>query len=151
MFAEDIVKRYEQVSVLITHFHTDRIYGLIYMYKSGLKKYKGSDINEIVSKTDYPVYDSYKFIKVPHHGTRTHYYDFLKYNPAYILISNGVVKGHENDDAYKIDKRYGALNAEHFCSNSNNCLCCMKSCNSNLYCCGKTKNIVFPSIYKVIR
>ena len=110
-----------------------------------------SDINEIVSKTDYPVYDSYKFIKVPHHGTRTHYYDFLKYNPAYILISNGVVKGHENDDAYKIDKRYGALNAEHFCSNSNNCLCCMKSCNSNLYCCGKTKNIVFPSIYKVIR
>lgn len=110
-----------------------------------------SDINEIVSKTDYPVYDSYKFIKVPHHGTRTHYYDFLKYNPAYILISNGVVKGHENDDAYKIDKRYGALNAEHFCSNSNNCLCCMKSCSSNLYCCGKTKNIVFPSIYKVIR
>lgn len=49
------------------------------------------------------LYDSYKFIKVPHHGTRTHYYDFLKYNPAYILISNGVVKGHENDDAYKID------------------------------------------------
>ena len=39
--AEDIVKRYEQVSVLITHFHTDHIYGLIYMYKSGLKKYKG--------------------------------------------------------------------------------------------------------------
>lgn len=38
--AEDIVKRYEQVSVLITHFHTDHIYGLIYMYKSGLKKYK---------------------------------------------------------------------------------------------------------------
>ena len=38
--ADDIAYRYENPSVLITHFHTDHICGLIYMHKRGLKKFK---------------------------------------------------------------------------------------------------------------
>lgn len=37
-----------------------------------------------------PLYEHYWCIKVPHHGTQGHYFDFSQYEPENMLISNGI-------------------------------------------------------------
>ena len=37
-----------------------------------------------------PLYEHYWCIKVPHHGTQGHYFDFSRYEPENMLISNGI-------------------------------------------------------------
>lgn len=37
-----------------------------------------------------PLYEHYWCIKVPHHGTESHYFDFNPYTPDNMLISNGI-------------------------------------------------------------
>lgn len=110
-----------------------------------------SHMNRIVSATDYKMHQKYKFIKVPHHGTSKHYYDFSLFLPEHILIPNGAVNGRIHSTAYMIDSRYGNLTAKHTCSNSNNCSSCTKGCNWKTNCKGRTKDIIFPSLYKTIR
>ena len=110
-----------------------------------------SHMNSIVSAIDHKMHQRYKFIKIPHHGTPKHYYDFSFLTPEHILIPNGSVNGHVGDAAYMIDSRYGNLIARHTCSNSNNCSSCTKGCNFKASCIGHTKDIVFPLLYKTIR
>lgn len=93
-----------------------------------------SQMQIISVATDYPLHSHYTYIKIPHHGTPNHYFDFTKYKPEYILIPNGEVNGHNGDSAYMIDKRYGNLASKHNCSNSNNCSCCNKSCRRTINC-----------------
>ena len=107
-------------------------------------------MKKIACATDYQLHHEYKFIKVPHHGTPNHYYDFSKYSPKYIIIPNGRVNGHIGDDAYKIDSRYGDLTANHICSNSNNCSCCINGCISSVPKCSGCQKIVYPEYCKTI-
>ena len=37
-----------------------------------------------------PLYEHYWCIKVPHHGTQEHYFDFSQYEPENMMISNGI-------------------------------------------------------------
>ncbi|MDO4298543.1 MAG: MBL fold metallo-hydrolase [Lachnospiraceae bacterium] len=37
-----------------------------------------------------PMYEHYWCIKVPHHGTQSHYFDFSRYTPDNMLIPNGI-------------------------------------------------------------
>ncbi len=83
-------------------------------------------LNAIACATDYPLHNHYKYIKIPHHGTNRHYFDFNSFSPSNILIPNGVVAG--RGTAYHIDARYGLLSTNHTCSNSNNCDSCMYIC-----------------------
>ena len=109
-------------------------------------------LEEIEGFTDEPkLKNKYKYIKIPHHGTPNHYFDFSKYDPDIVLIPNGAVSTHLNDPSYMIDARYGiiASNTLHRCSNTNNCSCggtsiCKGVCNGN----GLNREVVFPYIKK---
>lgn len=108
-------------------------------------------MNKISTDTEYPLHPKYKFVKVPHHGTPNHYYDFSPFNPDYILISNGAVSG-RSGIPYKIDERYGDLSAKHICSNSNNCSYCVRRGPEIIRSCNKCiERRVFPKLYKKIR
>ncbi len=104
------------------------------------------DMNSIASKVSdcrLQLKERYKYIKIPHHGTPAHYFDFTSNNPQYLLIPNGKIKKHEKDEAYMIDRQYCHLCVEHLCSNSNNCSCgCCR--------CGKGQTI-YPYIFREIK
>lgn len=110
-----------------------------------------SHMDYIVFAPDYKMHPKYKFIKVPHHGTPKHYYDFTLFQPEHILIPNGAVNGHVHKAAYMIDLRYGNLTARHTCSNSNNCSGRTNGCSLKTSCKCSTKDIIFPFLYKTIR
>ncbi|SHN57184.1 hypothetical protein SAMN02745247_01659 [Butyrivibrio hungatei DSM 14810] len=111
------------------------------------------DMNTIATATDYPLHEKYKYIKIPHHGTTRHYFNFSRYVPEHVLIPNGEVnfKDPATHEAYKIDERYGLLTSRHTCSNCNNCKACDKACHYPITCIGSTKNVVFPLLYTTIR
>ena len=77
-------------------------------------------MKKIENDTTYPLHKTFKYIKIPHHGTDRLYFDFTKYNPQMVLIPNGQCK----TDSYKISKRYVddfKDNVSVYCSNSNWC------------------------------
>ncbi len=109
-------------------------------------------LEEIKRFADEPkLKNKYKYIKIPHHGTPNHYFNFSKCHPDIVLIPNGAVSTHLSDPAYMIDARYGVItfNTKHRCSNTNNCSCggisiCKGVCNGN----GFNRDLVFPYIKK---
>ena len=104
----------------------------------------------ISTADDYKLHSRYKFIKIPHHGTEKHYFDFSPYNPEKIIITNGMVN-YKNYSAYGICTDYGKIIAKHICTNSNNCHNCVGTCRisiCNTYGC---RILIFNRLSKVIR
>ncbi len=100
----------------------------------------------ISTKTDIKMHDHYKYIKLPHHGTKTHFFDFAPYTPEYVLIPNGSTKF--NDE---ISSLYKDLGYNKICSNSDHCACSLGGCGSSLnICTSSKKDIVFPDLFKIV-
>lgn len=82
------------------------------------------------------LYDHYWCIKVPHHGTEAHYFDFSGYTPENMLISNGIyyANNKKRAKAYYTSARYAGLfrigsgNTYMYCSNSSCCDCYNGGC-----------------------
>lgn len=74
-----------------------------------------------------PLYENYWCIKVPHHGTGSHYYDFSPYMPENLLISNGIYHtlGKKLAKAARTTTEYAGLfhtwDVTVWCSNNNCC------------------------------
>lgn len=99
-------------------------------------------MKEIANAKDITLFEEYKYIKIPHHGTKRHYFDYSKYNPQNIIITNGKIKA-KDVNAYKICRGYGKLNAIHLCTNSNNCVNCAASCRYATSICKRGRKLVF--------
>ena len=97
-----------------------------------------------------PLYEHYWCVKVPHHGTQTHYFDFSPYTPENILISNGVYysSSRKKEKGYRISAQYGGLfyigDSHMYCSNND---CCEGFCNG---CSCKECDIIAPRFYQDI-
>lgn len=97
-----------------------------------------------------PLYEHYWCIKVPHHGTQEHYFDFNSYQPENMLISNGIYYADRKKQvkAYRTSPQYAGLfyiNDTHmYCSNSD---CCDGYRNG---CTCKECDIIHPFYYKDI-
>lgn len=101
------------------------------------------DMQNIASNFDAnPVlnlYEKYGAIKVPHHGTEAHYFDYKCYSPNYLLLPNGKCRS----DSYKISEKYslsqindyGHIHPAMRCSNNNWC----KRREDNGFCCSNSK------------
>ncbi len=115
------------------------------------------DLNRIKPLTDIPMHDHYKYIKLPHHGTQSHYTDFSAYSPEWVLIPNGKTTSMGGGLA-QISADYGSLGANKMCSNSNFCESCASGRCTTTPCpgcgaactapCTSGKNIVFPNLYR---
>ncbi len=76
-----------------------------------------------------PLYEHYWCIKVPHHGTESHYFDFWPYTPENVLISNGIYHANSKKRArmYRTSTQYTGLfhmgdgDTYMCCSNSDCC------------------------------
>lgn len=97
-----------------------------------------------------PLFDHYWCIKVPHHGTQDHYFDFNVYTPENMMISNGIyyANGKKQSMEYRTSAQYGGLfyiNDTHmYCSNSD---CCDGYRNG---CTCKECDVITPLYYKDI-
>lgn len=97
-----------------------------------------------------PLYEHYWCIKVPHHGTQNHYFDFSPYTPENMLISNGIYYADRKKQsrAYRTSAQYGGLfyiNETHmYCSSSE---CCDGYRNG---CTCKECDVIAPIYYKDI-
>ena len=108
-----------------------------------------SHMQKIESALDIKLHKQFKYIKVPHHGTKQHYFDYSKYNPQNIIISNGKVNT-KNSTSYKICVGYGTLTATYLCTNSNNCCNCTNTCTTAKSGCAKKRTLVYDKLYKTI-
>lgn len=95
------------------------------------------------------LYDHYWCIKVPHHGTESHYFDFCTYTPENMLISNGIYHANSKKRAksYRTSTQYTGLfhmgdsDTYMCCSNSNCCDGCQDGCSC------REQHIIAPSYY----
>lgn len=98
----------------------------------------------------FPLHDHYWCIKVPHHGTQEYFFDFSKYEPENLLISNGIHYSNSKQQSRELrtSPLYGGLfyieEAHMYCSN---CDCCDSYENG---CSCKEWDIISPSYYKDI-
>lgn len=96
-----------------------------------------------------PLYDHYWCIKVPHHGTESHYFDFSPYTPENMLISNGIYHANSKKRAktYRTSTQYTGLfhmgDGETYmcCSNSDCCDGCQNGCSC------REQHIIAPNYY----
>lgn len=94
-----------------------------------------------------PLHEHYWCIKVPHHGTEAYYFDFEKYTPENMLISNGIyhANGKKQAKGYRTSARYAGLfnirDAHMYCSE---CECCEGYSNG---CSCKECDIIAPRLY----
>lgn len=88
--------------------------------------------------------DNYKYLKLPHHGTKSHFVDFLSHsiNAENVLIPNAKV----SCGTWMIDKQYGPLGKMKICAASNNCDCIV-SCREPDIICESEKNTIYPDLY----
>lgn len=58
-----------------------------------------------------PLFEHYWCIKVPHHGTQGHYFDFSKYTPENMMISNGIhyANSKKQSKELRTSSQYGGL------------------------------------------
>lgn len=86
----------------------------------------------------------YKYIKIPHHGTSAHFYDYTRYLPKNILISNGKSRVL---NSYMIASDYSKLystTTKLYCSNCNFCEAWATSCRCT------NRQIIWPDTQKYI-
>ena len=97
-----------------------------------------------------PLYEHYWCIKVPHHGTQGHYFDFSQYEPENMLISNGIHFANSKKESKELrtSPLYGGLfyipDTHMYCSN---CDCCDSYENG---CSCKESDVIAPAYYKDI-
>lgn len=97
-----------------------------------------------------PLYEHYWCIKVPHHGTQGHYFDFSQYEPENMLISNGIHFANSKKESKELrtSPLYGGLfyipDTHMYCSN---CDCCDSYENG---CSCKESDVISPAYYKDI-
>lgn len=95
------------------------------------------------------LYDHYWCIKVPHHGTESHYFDFTRYTPENMLISNGIYHANSKKRArtYRTSTQYTGLfhigDGETYmcCSSSDCCDGCQDGCSC------REQHIIAPNYY----
>ena len=98
----------------------------------------------------WPLYEHYWCIKVPHHGTQGHYFDFSQYEPENMLISNGIHFANSKKESKELrtSPLYGGLfyipDTHMYCSN---CDCCDSYENG---CSCKEADVISPAYYKDI-
>lgn len=93
------------------------------------------DIGRIARLNDIPLHDNYKYVKIPHHGTKSHFYDFstnelkprLERELEWCLIPSGAVGGWARKFG-KISVDYGPIGNSKLCSNADWCECCLHAC-----------------------
>ena len=97
-----------------------------------------------------PLYEHYWCIKVPHHGTQGHYFDFSQYEPENMLISNRIHFANSKKESKELrtSPLYGGLfyipDTHMYCSN---CDCCDSYENG---CSCKEADVISPAYYKDI-
>lgn len=97
-----------------------------------------------------PLYEHYWCIKVPHHGTQEHFFDFSAYEPENMLISNGIhyANSKKQSKELRTSPLYGGLfyipDTHMYCSN---CDCCDAYENG---CSCKEADVISPAYYKDI-
>lgn len=109
-------------------------------------------LHRIVENYDHriPLFEHYWCIKVPHHGTQDHYFDFGKFTPENMLISNGIhyANSKKQSKELRTSSQYGGLfyinDAHMYCSNYD---CCDGYENG---CTCKECDVISPAYYKDI-
>ena len=97
-----------------------------------------------------PLYEHYWCIKVPHHGTQEHFFDFSAYEPENMLISNGIHYSNSKQQSKELrtSPLYGGLfyieDTHMYCSNCDCCDCYDNGCSC------KESDIISPAYYKDI-
>ena len=107
-----------------------------------------SHMNKIAKAKDIPLYPQYKFIKIPHHGTDNHYFDFSSYSPKNVIITNGKVN---MPASYMISKRYSTLNSYFICANSNFCYNCNPCCTQSKAFCQNQHKIIYRKLFRAFK
>jgi len=110
---------------------------------------EASCMEVIANAKDIKLHNQFKYIKIPHHGTYKHYFDFSKYTPDNVIITNGQVHT-KHSSSYKICTGYGKLKAVHLCTNSNNCCNCSNSCLFGNSICVQGRKLVYSNLYATI-
>ena len=106
-------------------------------------------LQKIVDAKDIPLHQQYRYIKLPHHGTKTHYIDFYRYNPAVFMVPNGKCKNVGNiSSLYLSSINYPKVKRPYmYCAN---CNCCevwdpVKKCK-----CMPNRKIIYSSRKKLV-
>ncbi len=98
----------------------------------------------------WPLYEHYWCIKVPHHGTQDHYFNFSGYEPENMMISNGIHFANSKTQSRELrtSPLYGGLfyipDTHMYCSNCDCCDCYENGCSC------KEVDVISPSYYKDI-
>lgn len=98
----------------------------------------------------WPLYEHYWCIKVPHHGTQDHYFNFSGYEPENMMISNGIHFANSKTQSRELrtSPLYGGLfyipDTHMYCSNWDCCDCYENGCSC------KEADVISPSYYKDI-
>ena len=98
----------------------------------------------------WPLYEHYWCIKVPHHGTQDHYFNFSGYEPENMMISNGIHFANSKTQSRELSTSplYGGLfyipDTHMYCSNCDCCDCYENGCSC------KEADVISPSYYKDI-
>ena len=96
------------------------------------------------------LYEHYWCIKVPHHGTESHFFDFSGFSPENMMIPNGAYYDNSKKKSknQRTSMQYGGLfyinDAHMYCSN---CDCCDSYENG---CSCKEADVISPAYYKDI-
>lgn len=96
------------------------------------------------------LYEHYWCIKVPHHGTQEHYFDFSQYEPENMMISNGIHFANSKKESKELrtSPLYGGLfyipDTHMYCSNCDCCDCYENGCSC------KEADVISPAYYKDI-
>ena len=97
-----------------------------------------------------PLHEHYWCIKVPHHGTESHFFDFSRFSPENKMIPNGAYYDNSKKKSknQRTSMQYGGLfyinDAHMYCSN---CDCCDSYENG---CSCREYDVISPSYYKDI-
>ena len=98
----------------------------------------------------WPLYEHYWCLKVPHHGTQDHYFNFSGYEPENMMISNGIHFANSKTQSRELrtSPLYGGLfyipDTHMYCSNCDCCDCYENGCSC------KEADVISPSYYKDI-
>ena len=98
----------------------------------------------------WPLYEHYWCIKVPHHGTQDHYFNFSGSEPENMMISNGIHFANSKTQSRELrtSPLYGGLfyipDTHMYCSNCDCCDCYENGCSC------KEADVISPSYYKDI-
>ncbi len=97
-----------------------------------------------------PLHEHYWCIKIPHHGTESHFFDFSRFSPENMMIPNGAYYDNSKKKSknQRTSMQYGGLfyinDAHMYCSN---CDCCDSYENG---CSCREYDVISPSYYKDI-